>query len=276
MVTITWMYDAILYLYALSLLFFFSAAVGPKRNAKRMGTGLLSFVWLMQTFFMAYRMYVLDYMPVLTLFETLFLCVWLLVSVTLIMSWFMRMDMIVFLVNVVGFTILAVNLFSDSGNSSGLSQWEARDHLLFVHITLAISSYVAFLFAAVFSVMYLYMHKQLKGKQWSTLLTRFPSLDTIEYYTFRSVLIGTPLLILSLVLGLVKVGLEGDSHYFLDPKVILTFFIMMAYVFYLVQRASGQQPGYKLALWNLAAFALVVLNYIGTNLLSRFHQWDWM
>jgi HemX protein len=77
-------------------------------------------------------------------------------------------------------------------------------------------------------------------------------------------------------LGLVKVGLEGDSHYFLDPKVILTFFIMMAYVFYLVQRASGQQPGYKLALWNLAAFALVVLNYIGTNLLSRFHQWDWM
>jgi HemX protein len=215
-------------------------------------------------------------MPVLTLFETLFLCVWLLVSVTLIMSWFMRMDMIVFLVNVVGFTILAVNLFSNSGNSSGLSQWEARDHLLFVHITLAISSYVAFLFAAVFSVMYLYMHKQLKGKQWSTLLTRFPSLDTIEYYTFRSVLIGTPLLILSLVLGLVKVGLEGDSHYFLDPKVILTFFIMMAYVFYLFQRASGQQPGYKLALWNLAAFALVVLNYIGTNLLSRFHQWDWM
>lgn len=276
MVANTWMYDAILYLYALSLLFFFSAAVGPKRSAKRMGTGLLAFVWLLQTVYLGYRMYVLHYVPVLTLFETLFLCVWLLVTVSLLMGWWMRVDMIVFLVNVAGFTILAVNVFSDPATSAGSKQWEAQDHLLFIHITLAISSYVAFLFSAIFSLMYLYMHRQLKGKMWSTLMTRFPSLDAIEYYTFRSVLIGTPLLILSLVLGMVKIGLEGNNHYLLDPKVFSTFFIMLAYVFYLVQRTTGNHPGYKLARWNLAAFALVVLNYVGLNFLSHFHQWIWM
>lgn len=276
MVANTWMYDAILYLYALSLLFFFSAAVGPKRSAKLMGTGLLAVVWLMQTLFLGYRMYVLNYVPMLTLFETLFLVVWLLVSVSLVMSWLMRVDMIIFLVNVAGFAILAVNVFSDPAVSAGSLRGEAQDHLLFIHITLAISSYVAFLFSAIFSLMYLYMHRQLKGKIWSRLWTQFPSLDTIEDYTFRSVLIGTPLLILSLVLGMVKIGLEGNNHYLIDPKVFSTLIIMLAYVFYLVQRATGNHPGYKLARWNLTAFALVVLNYVGLNFLSHFHQWIWM
>ncbi|MFK7694194.1 inner membrane protein YpjD [Paenibacillus sp. HJGM_3] len=272
----TWLYDAIVYLYALSLLFYFSAAVGRRRSAKRMGAGLLAFVWLMQTVYLGYRMYVLQYVPVLTLFESLFLVVWLLVSVSLVMSWWLRLDMIVFLVNVAGFAILAVNLFSDPAISAGSKQWEAQDHLLFIHITLAMSSYVAFLFSAIFSLTYLYMHRQLKEKTWSKLMTRFPSLDAIEDYTYRSVLIGTPLLILSLVLGMVKIGLQGNNHLLLDPKVFSTFVIMLAYVSYLVQRATGNYPGFKLARWNLAAFALVVLNYVGLNFMSRFHQWIWM
>lgn len=272
----TWLYDAIVYLYALSLLFYFSAAVGRRRSAKRMGAGLLAFVWLMQTVYLGYRMYVLQYVPVLTLFESLFLVVWLLVSVSLVMSWRLRLDMIVFLVNVAGFAILAVNLFSDPAISAGSKQWEAQDHLLFIHITLAMSSYVAFLFSAIFSLTYLYMHRRLKEKTWSKLMTRFPSLDAIEDYTYRSVLIGTPLLILSLVLGMVKIGLQGNNHLLLDPKVFSTFVIMLAYVSYLVQRATGNYPGFKLARWNLAAFALVVLNYVGLNFMSRFHQWIWM
>ncbi|WP_127586186.1 cytochrome C assembly family protein [Paenibacillus koleovorans] len=276
MVNNNWIYDMILYAYALSLLFYFSAAVGPNRSAKRMGTGLLAFVWLMQTVFLGYRAYVTNYLPVLTLFETVFLFVWLLVFVSLVMSWRMKADMVVFVTNLAGFGILAVNLFSDSAVPASSGQWEAQDHLLFIHITLAIGSYVAFLFGAIFSIIYLYLHRQLKGKAWSKLLTRFPSLDVVEYYTFRAVLIGAPLLMLSLVLGLVKIGLEGELRYMLDPKVLSSFILILAYVFYLVQRAAGNQPGYKLAKWNLAAFGLLLLNYVALNFLSRFHQWVWM
>ncbi len=49
MVTRSWLFDAMIYMYALSLLFYFSDFANANRSAKRMGTGLLLFVWVLQT-----------------------------------------------------------------------------------------------------------------------------------------------------------------------------------------------------------------------------------
>jgi HemX protein len=57
MVTQSWLYDAILYIYALSLLFYFSDFARANRSVKRMGTGLLSFVWVLQTVYLAFQIY---------------------------------------------------------------------------------------------------------------------------------------------------------------------------------------------------------------------------
>ena len=272
----TWLYDAILYIYALSLLFYFSDVAAANRSAKRMGTGLLAFVWLLETVFIVYRFASGRHTPVLTLFETLFFYAWLLVTISFTLNWFLRIDLIVFLVNVAGFAILALNFFSDPDAVPLSDQWEARDELLFIHVTLAIASYAAFLIAAIFSGMYLFLHGQLKGKQWSSLLVRFPSLENIESYTFRAVLIGTPLFILSVALGIVIMTLSGEDRFFTDPKVASTALMIAAYAFYIVQRLRAKHPGFRLAAWNLAAFATVVINFLLSNWLSRFHQWIWM
>lgn len=272
----TWIYDAILYIYALSLLFSFSDLANKNRSAKRMGTGLLAFVWLLQSVFIVYRIVEYRYMPVLTMFEALFFYCWMLVTVSMMMSWLLRLDLLVFLLNVAGFAILALNFFSDPSVTPISEQWEARDELVFIHITLAIGSYAAFLIAALLSGMYLFLHRRLKGKQWSSVMTRFPSLDKIEGYTYRAVLIGIPLLISSLVLGLAKVVLEGEMWQLADPKVLSSLFSIAVYAFYLLQRISGKQPGYMLAFWNLAAFTVVVINFSVFNLYSGFHHWIWM
>jgi len=272
----TWLYDAILYIYALSLLFYFSDVASANRSAKRMGTGLLAFVWLLQTVFIVYRFASGRYTPVLTLFETLFFYAWLLVTISFTLNWFLRIDLIVFLVNVAGFAILALNFFSDPDAVPLSDQWEARDELLFIHVTLAIASYAAFLIAAIFSGMYLFLHGQLKGKQWSSLLIRFPSLENIESYTFRAVLIGTPLFILSVALGIVIMTLSGEVRFLTDPKVASSALMIAAYAFYIVQRLTAKHPGFRLAVWNLAAFVTVVINFVLSNRLSRFHQWIWM
>lgn len=272
----TWIYDAILYIYALSLLFSFSDLATKNRSAKRMGTGLLAFVWLLQSVFIVYRVYEHQYMPVLTMFEALFFYCWMLVTVSIMMNWFLRLDLLVFLLNLAGFAIMALNFFSDPAVTPISEQWEAKDELVFIHITLAIGSYAAFLIAALLSGMYLFMHRKLKGKQWSSVMSRFPSLDKIEGYTYRAVLIGIPLLILSVVLGMAKVVLEGDMRLLADPKVLSSLFSMAVYAFYLLQRISGKQPGYMLAFWNLAAFTVVVINFSLFNLYSGFHHWIWM
>ena len=272
----TWIYDLILYMYALSLLFSFSDVASKSRSAKRMGTGLLAFVWLLQTAFIVIRIAEHRYVPVLTMFEALFFYCWVLVTVSLMMNLFLRLDLLVFLLNVAGFSIMAMNFFSDPSATPISEQWEAKDELVFIHITLAIGSYAAFLVAALLSGMYLFMHRKLKVRRWSAVMTRFPSLDKIEGYTYRAVLIGVPLLILSVALGTAKVILEGDARLLADPKVLSSLFCLAVYAFYLIQRVSAKQPGYMLAFWNLAAFTVVVVNFLVFNLYSGFHQWIWM
>jgi HemX protein len=272
----TWVYDAILYIYALSLLFSFSDVMNRNRNAKRLGTGLLVFVWALQTAVIVYRVAGQRYIPVANMFEALFFYSWMIVTVSIMMHIALRLDLLLFLVNVAGFAILALNAFGNPTVAPISSRWSAEDELLFIHITFAIGSYVAFLIAALLSGMYLFLHRRLKERSWSAVLTRFPSLEKIELYTFRSVMVGVPLLILSVALGIVKVVLEEDIRLLADPKVLGSLVIAGAYIFYAVRRASGKHARETLAKWNLAAFSLVMANFVLSNYYSRFHQWMWM
>jgi HemX protein len=271
MVAKSWMYDAIIYVYALSLLFYFSDFVGRNQRAKRMGTGLLSFVWLLQTAFFIESLIEFRYGAIFSTFGSLFFLSWLMVSLSLLMNYLLRVDFLVFFVNIVGFAVVALNFFSDPSVSSFIANWEISDELLFIHISLAIFSYVAFLTAAIFSWMYLFLHGQLKRKKWTEAMKRLPSLERIETYTYQAVIVGTPLLILSLTLGVVWITLMGDISLMFDPKVLNSLLIIAVYTFYLIQRISLKASGNKLAVWNLAAFAFVIFNYMFTNFLSRFH-----
>jgi HemX protein len=128
--------------------------------------------------------------------------------------------------------------------------------------------------AAVFSGMYLFLHRQLKEKKWSKLMQRLPSLDKTDHYSYVSVIIGAPLLLLGMSLGIVWIALQGNMTLFFDPKVINSWFVLLGYIFYLFQRILLKTPGNKLAMWNLAAFLIMALNVVFANFYSGFHQWS--
>jgi HemX protein len=270
MITQMWMYDAILYMYALSLMFYFSDYVKPSRRAKRTGTGLLAFVWIMQSLFFADRIVELQYLPLVTMFETLFFYSWLMVTFSLVSNWFLRVDLLTFFMNVIGFTVLAINLFGYSLMASEVPDWVTRNELLFIHISFAIGSYVAFSISAVFSGMHLFLHQQLKKRQWNQTMKRLPSMDQVEAYAYRAVVLGFPLLILSLAVGIAELVLTSNLWLFLDMKVLLSLVIIAAYSYYLMARKSSSLAGYRLAACNIGAFALVLLNVAMTGA-SRFH-----
>jgi HemX protein len=276
MVTHSWLYDAMIYTYALSLLFYFSDFARANRSAKRMGTGLLSFVWVLQTVYLGINVYGHLTQWAFSRSDVLFLFSWLLVAISLVVSRFFRIELFVFFINVLGFAILALNIFGNPNVTPTLQGWKINDELLFIHITLAIGSYAAFSVAAIFSGMYLFLHRKLKEKQWSPTMVRLPSLEKIEEYTYFSIIIGAPLLLLALSLGVVWISLEGDKNLFFDPKVVNSVFVLAAYAFYLFQHHSLRMAGNKLAAWNLAAFLIVVINFVVSNLVSGFHQWIWM
>ncbi|MFS0727347.1 cytochrome c biogenesis protein CcsA [Paenibacillus sp. 1P07SE] len=272
MVFNNYLYDMMIYVYALSLLFYFSDLADASQRAKRMGTGLLIFVWVIQTAILVYQLTTHRDMSTVSMFEYLFLFSWLLITISLMMSRFFRVEYLVFFVNVIGFVILAINLFSRPAAVIGLQAWERAIELLYIHITLITCAYVVLTIGAIFAGMYLFLHGKLKGRKWSPAMRRLPSLATIERYVYRTALIGTPLLILSLAVAIASIIVEGQSALLLDWKVFSSVLGLGFYLYYLIRRNMLKHSGVSTARWNLISFGLLLINLF-LNSASQFHNW---
>lgn len=271
-----WIYDAVIYVYALSLICYFSDLIQKNRRAQQAGTGLLVFVWLLQfTFFIVLTMETNSW-SLFSMFETLFLLSWLVATIGIIIQWRLKAGLLALFIHLLNFFILILNMLADFRTPTFFSGWEIQDGLLFVHIVFALGSYAVFLVAAILSGVYLFLHHRLKLKKWTATVKRLPGLGTIDKYAFRLVMLAFPMLILSVVLGIVWILLVGETPLLLDPKVLNSLLILAAYAYYVILRWTHHTAGYKLAIWNLAAFASVIINYFLSNYISEFHQWIWM
>ncbi len=273
MVTNNYLFTMMIVIYALSLLFYFSDFARANRSAKRIGTGLLIFVWVMQTVFLLLGLGQYDDWSLATRFDYMFFFTWLLLTLSLAASRFVRFELPVFFINVIAFAMLAVIFVGNKGQETPLAPWEMAQELLSIHIGLVLCAYAAFTFSAIFSSMYLFLHGQLKEKNWSQTMRRLPSLASVEQYTLRAIIIGTPLLILSLSVALASLLVEGRSALLLDWKVFSSFTALAFYVSYIVKRTVLNHAGPQLARWSLLAFAVLLINMF-LNSVSRFHSWS--
>ncbi|WP_123041310.1 cytochrome C assembly family protein [Cohnella candidum] len=272
MLTQDWLTDAVLYVYALSLLFFASDAASGSRSARKAGTGLLVFVWVLQTIFLILLLIQRFSVAELSLKDFLFFVSWLLVSLSFLVNRWLRAELLVLFVNVVGFAVLAMNLLQRPHRNFVLSSWEAAKRLLVVHIGLITVSFAVLTVAAILGGMYLFLHERLKKKRWTPVLSRMPSLELIDRYAFRAGLIGVPLLFLSLSTGTAALLLDGRARSLLDEKVLLSFAAGILYVVYLLRRTASGDDGTKVARWNLIGYALLVAAFFA-NSVSAFHRW---
>lgn len=268
--TQSFLYDATLYIYALSLLFYFSDFIHASRKAKRTGTGLLIFVWVLQTVYLVYRLISHLTMTIVTPFEYWLGFSWLLVTISLVISRFIKIDYIVFFVNVIGFAVLALNLYSNAGGGQSLELWQTTRELLYIHISLVLCAYASLTIGALFAGMYLFLHNQLKRKRWTNVMRRLPSLDLIERYGDRAVIIGVPLLAMSLAIAATSLIVEGRANLLLDFKVISSFAAFIVYIVYVYQKAMLKRSGPQLARLYLFAFFMLIAN-LAANYLSSFH-----
>lgn len=269
----SWIYDTIICLYAISILFYFFDFLMNDRKIDRLAFGLLTVVWALQTVFFILEMLSKNYLPVLTLFETLFFYSWILLTMSLLISLFFRVEMLVFFANVIGFAVLSFNVFTNREDISPVFASDLTSELLFIHITMALFSYGLFSLSAVFSVMYLLQNKMLKEKRWNKMLRRLPSLDQLDMFSFQLNIFGVPMLLLAIILGVIWANIKIENSFWFDPKVLMSLLVLLAYSSYLYQRVKTGWQGRRLALWNLTAFFTILLNYFVSGSLSDFHQW---
>jgi HemX protein len=272
-VFMTRLHELTVVLYAFSVLLYFFDFLHHNRKANRIAFWLLAFVWVLQTVFLGIYMIKTGRFPVLTIFEGLYFYAWILVTLSIVINHLLRVDFIVFFTNILGFTVMAIHTFAPMQYESHIMAKQLVSELLLIHITMAILSYGAFSLSFVFSSLYLLQYDLLKRKKWGTRLLRLADLDKLEKSSYILAVIGVPMLLLSLILGLQWAFLKVPGMPWYDMKVIGSFLLLAVYSTLLYLRIVKNLSGRKLAIWNSAAFLIVLINFFLFGQLSSFHLW---
>ncbi|QED48817.1 cytochrome c biogenesis protein [Cytobacillus dafuensis] len=269
----TRLHEVTVVLYALSVLLYFIDFLTSNRKANRIAFWLLAFVWVLQTMFLVLYMVKTGRFPVLTIFEGLYFYAWVLITLSLVINRVLRVDFIVFFTNVLGFIIMAIHTFAPIQYESHVMAQKLISELLLIHITVAILSYGAFSLSFVVSVLYLIQYDLLKRKKWGTRLLRLSDLSKLENISYVLNVIGVPLLIISLILGTQWAYIKVPNMIWYDPKVLGSFVVLVVYGIFLYLKIGKGLAGKRLALWNIASFLIVLINFFLFGKLSSFHFW---
>ncbi|MFY0757388.1 cytochrome c biogenesis protein CcsA [Metabacillus dongyingensis] len=266
--------ELIIIIYAFSVLFFFIDFIHNNRKANKIAFWLLSIVWLLQTIFLFYQMFTTGRFPILNISEGLYFYSWVLVTLSVVLNRFLRVDFIIFFTNVLGFIMLSIHTFAPSQYESAAVSGQLISELLFIHITMAILSYGAFTLSFVFSLLYLIQFNLLKKKKWGKQLLRIDDLTKLDHMSYVLNVIGVPMLLLSLILGVIWAYLKLPNFHWYDAKVLGSFMMLLVYSFYLYSRIVKEWQGKQVAYLNAASFLILLINFFLFGSLSRFHIWD--
>ncbi|WP_042459268.1 cytochrome C assembly family protein [Neobacillus dielmonensis] len=272
-VFMTRIHELTVVLYAISVLLYFFDFIHHNRKANRIAFWLIAFVWVLQTVFLILYMIKTGRFPVLTIFEGLYFYAWILITLSILINHLLRVDFIVFFTNILGFTVMAIHIFAPMQADSHVMAKQLVSELLLIHITMAILSYGAFSLSFVCSVLYLIQYDLLKRKKWGKRLLRLADLEKLERLSYISAVIGVPLLLLALILGLQWAFLKLPGMPWYDMKIIGSFILLIAYSIYLYLRIAKNFSGKNLALWNAGSFLIVLINFFLFGQLSSFHIW---
>ncbi|MBS4208932.1 cytochrome c biogenesis protein [Bacillus sp. FJAT-50079] len=265
--------ELVILIYAVSIMLYFIDFIDQNRKANQLAFRLLSIVWILQTIFLFLYMIQTGRFPVLTLFEGLYFYTWVLITFSLAIHKIYRVDFTVFFTNVVGFTVMAIHAFAPIQRPSETLAEQLVSELLFIHITMAILSYGAFTLSFVFSILYLLQYKLLKEKKWKKKLWRLSDLAKLEKMSYVLNIIGLPMLLLSLILGLQWAIIKLSILPWYDPKIISSFLLFIVYSLILYLHRKKELFGRRLATWNTAAFLIILINFFLVSRLSSFHGW---
>jgi len=267
------LHEVMIVLYAVSLIFYFIDYLNKDQTARRIAFWLVSAVWIMQTIVLGLLVIVTGSFPVLSLSQGIYFYVWVLISLSIILHCIVRVDLPVFFLNIIGFIFLTIHTFAPAQLEQSSIGESLVSELLFFHITFAILSYAAFSLSFVFSLLYQILYYFLKKKKWTKQWGRLPSLSQTEKGMTGAMLVGIPMLGISLILGLQWAYVSLDEYTVLDPKIVGSILMVFIYCLLLTLVRKGKLVGVNYAWGHIYAFLLLLANFFLGSRLSYFHFW---
>ena len=145
----------------------------------------------------------------------------------------------------------------------------ANSGWIFLHIGLLLAAYAALILSLLTSVLYLVQEQRLKSKQ--PALAALPPLETTDQIALRALLFGFPCMTAGLLIGSALAERTIGPSFFLDPKVLLSFAMWIAYIGMIyIRRHSGLRG--RRAVYLSGFVFLVVLAVWSANTFSAMHR----
>ncbi|MDV2581136.1 cytochrome C assembly family protein [Alkalibacillus haloalkaliphilus] len=265
------LYELIVILYGLSVTFYFYDFVERNRKANKIAFWLLLLVWILQTVLLFTNIYIHGFIPVFSILEGLYFYAWLILLVSIVVNYFYKMDLVVFIVNIIGFLVMMMFLMSYATSDQSQLTGNFVGEILVAHIVLAFVAYTLYTLSFAFATLYLIQFYLLKKKRWRQLVKRIGNLEQLEKILFLLVVFATPILLISLVLGLLWAYTTDDLFYWLDAKTVGSFVVIGIYSTIIYIRVTKKLVGKSVARLNIIAFLVLFSNYLILSMLSNFH-----
>jgi ABC-type uncharacterized transport system permease subunit len=140
---------------------------------------------------------------------------------------------------------------------------------IFLHIALLLAAYAALIISLLASLLYLVQERRLKSK--APTVSWLPPLDTADQIALKSLLYGLPCMTAGLLIGALIAEQTIGPSFFLDPKVLLSFAMWIAYaIMIFIRRHSGLRGRRAIYLSSFVFF--IVLAVWAANQVSAVHR----
>lgn len=144
-----------------------------------------------------------------------------------------------------------------------------RTGWIFLHIALLLAAYAALFISMLASILYLIQERRLKSKAHT--LPWLPPLETTDQIALKSLLYGFPCMTAGLFIGSLIAEQTIGPSFFLDPKVLLSFAMWVAYAgMIFIRRHSGLRG--RRAVYLSSFVFVVVLAVWAANQFSVVHR----
>jgi ABC-type uncharacterized transport system permease subunit len=210
--------------------------------------------WLAQTALLVAQAASAESFPWGTWAGSLNLFVWMCVGVYLLWGCRAPFRLLGLAVMPLAASLLAVSWAA--GGIGGAGRSDIGGVFLALHVGLILAAFAGFTLAAGLATLYLWNDRRLKRRHPGVLRLRFPSLETLDALTVRTIAVALPALTVGIGIGLARLRAEGGGF---DAIMGVTLLTWVVYAAFLVLRFEAGWRGRRTAYLALAGFALVAL-----------------
>ncbi len=213
--------------------------------------------FVLHTYALGLRVYILDRPPVSNMYESVVFMAWAAAVIFLITQW-RRFDGIYHLAaSLCGCLTLVMADLLPMNSSLGVLEAVLRsNYWLIIHVMTIVASYGAYSLAAVLAHFYIVM--RMVGSKPETIKSTFKLL-------LNSIYVGSVLLVAGLILGGVWANESWGRFWGWDPKETWSLITFLGYMAVLHARKAGKIRELGVVLWSLICYILVIMTWYGVN-----------